>query len=68
MMWGIGGFGVIWMALVWIGIPAAVIWAVRSDRQPSPSGHHAVEILNERFARGEIDHTEYEARRAELIR
>lgn len=68
MMWGIGGMGAIWMALVWIGIPAAVVWTFRSNHQQRPPGQHATEILNERFAQGEIDRTELEARRAELTR
>ncbi len=68
MMWGIGGLGLIWMALLWIGIPAAVIWALRSNQQQQPPRQQAIEILRERFARGEIDSTEFEARRAELTR
>jgi uncharacterized membrane protein len=60
--------GAIWMALLWIGIPAAVIWALRSNNQQQAPRQHAIEILSERFARGEIDRTEFEARRAELTR
>ncbi|HEY5579367.1 MAG TPA: SHOCT domain-containing protein [Acidimicrobiia bacterium] len=69
MMWGAGGFGFLWMALFWIGVILLVVWAVRqfSPRQHEPR-RRALEILEERFARGEIDADEFEARRSELVR
>ena len=67
MMWGLGGFGYVWMLLIWIAIPAAVIRGIR-ESQRNRSQDRAVEILNERFARGEVDRNEYESRRAELTR
>ncbi len=67
MMWGIGGFGYLWMLLIWIAVPTAVIWGLRGPQQDR-SQDRAVEILNERFARGEVDRSEYETRRAELTR
>lgn len=68
MMWGIGGLGYLWMLLFWTAIPAAVIWSLRGPRQQGRTQDKAIEILNERFARGEVDLTEYETRRAELTR
>ncbi len=67
MMWGYGGFGFLWMALFWIGIALLVTWAVRrGDEDRAPAHRRALEILEERFARGEIDAEEFEARRREL--
>lgn len=75
MMWnGVGGWWmVLWMVLFWGGLIVVAIWAVRalsgSGRSPSGGGRKgALEILEERFARGEIDADEFEQRRATLER
>ncbi len=68
MMWGLGGAGYFWMLLVWIAIPATFIWAWRGERRDRRPEDRAIEILNERFASGEVDQTEFEIRRAELTR
>lgn len=69
MMWGFGGFGFIWMALFWIGVILLVVWAVRRpDETTRSSQPSAVEILEERFARGELDADEFTARRQQLVR
>lgn len=74
--WGIAG--VITMALLmilfWGGVVTVILLLVRRSRSDQattgvhPSHHEAERILNERFARGEIDETEYLARRAALRR
>ncbi|HXV70012.1 MAG TPA: SHOCT domain-containing protein [Acidimicrobiia bacterium] len=66
MMWGFGGFGFLWMVLFWVGVILLVVWAVRegSDRGQNPPS--ALSILEERFARGEVDADEFSARRREL--
>jgi putative membrane protein len=46
----------------WIGGP----WQVAAPPPPMAPGRSAVEILKERFARGEIDKNEYEERRRVL--
>lgn len=77
MMWY--GFGswwmLIWMLLFWAGVIALIVWAIRaaSDRpepsRPQPHGQsRALEILEERYARGEIDREEFEERRRALER
>ncbi len=67
MMWGYGGFGFLWMALFWIGIALLVTWAVRrGDEDRAPARRRALDVLEERFARGEIDAEEFEARRRAL--
>jgi putative membrane protein len=73
MMMGMG-FGFLGMLLLW-GIPLALVlggavWLLRQatgarqlsgERQPT-----ARQVLDERFARGEIDRAEHEAIRARL--
>jgi putative membrane protein len=48
------------MALFWASLLAFGVWAVR---RLSRRGGNAERILRERFARGEIDETEYRARK-----
>lgn len=69
MMWGYGNWGFIWMILFWAGVAFLVAWAVlRSDKGEPGTRNRAIEILEERFARGELDKDEFEARRRELVR
>lgn len=66
-MWSYGGVGFLWMGLFWFGVIMLVVWAVRSsDESRSTSQHRARDILAERFARGEIDASEFETRRQQL--
>ena len=68
--WGAGGWlGGLWMVLFWVGVVLLIVWAVRamSTNQP-PAVGSALDILEERFARGEIDATELVERRRELTR
>ncbi|MBK5268733.1 MAG: SHOCT domain-containing protein [Acidimicrobiia bacterium] len=65
MMWGYGGYGVFWMLLFWVGVAFLIAWAVRG-REESNQEHRAIAILEERFARGELEEDEYQARRAQL--
>lgn len=66
-MWHWNGMGVWgWMMMVafWLVVIALVIWAVRSTTgSTSRHGDEALRVLDERFARGEIDQDEYEERR-----
>jgi putative membrane protein len=76
MMWGWGGYGMIFGPLFMILVLAVVIavavllvrwlagpWQGTPQTPPRPT---ALDILNERFARGEIDKQEYEERRRVL--
>ena len=73
MMYGTwdNGWGFVMMLLSFVFIAAIVVGVVllvRSssrDEQPprAPGSDRALEILGERFARGEIDQAEYEERR-----
>lgn len=68
--WGHMFVGSLMMVIFWAVIIAAILlilrWLVgdsrRSDRHVAPR-NNALEILRERFARGEIDKEEYEERR-----
>ena len=74
MMWfGTGGWWMgLWMMAFWVGVVLLVVWGVRAlaDTSSSPPRNRgersASRILEERFARGEIDRQEFEQRRAAL--
>jgi putative membrane protein len=77
MMWGDGGwamffFGPLFMILVIIAVVAGVVLLARGLGgglhlgTPPPPSNRALDILKERFARGEIDGAEYEERRKVL--
>jgi putative membrane protein len=71
MMWGYGGMGMIFMALFWFGVVALVVWGIRSTgdvRVRQDSSTRAIEILEQRYAKGDIDTDEFQQRRAELER
>ena len=71
MMWGFGGLGVLWMVLFWVGLIVLMVWALRrtgEDKTPVGSKNRASEILEERYARGDIDGDEFQARRTDLER
>ena len=63
-------------SLVWIGLLGVGIWAViqwvrggsASPDKPAPHRKTAHELLDDRLARGDIDVTEYQARREALER
>ena len=68
--WGHMIFGSLMMILFWGGIVAVVVLLIRSTRGGStggagtPSlGKSPLDILNKRFARGEIDKEEFEERK-----
>jgi len=60
-------YAALFVLLFWGGLAALAIWAIRQF-SPSKRGNDALSILSERFARGEIDEKEYEARKAVLLR
>lgn len=80
MMWGGGAMGVGWLLMVVtslafllllvVAIVALVRWTGAQGGQPAssaaPAPHTAQEILDARFARGEIDAEEYRARSTAL--
>ena len=75
MGWGTGWAGMIFMILFWILIIVGGIYLVRNlvqnthgdsqNRRLNGSGR-AIDILKERYARGEIDREEFEAKKKDL--
>lgn len=72
---GMGGFGfgwifmILWWALIIVGIVALVKWVMSSGAGGRSSGDgRALDILKERYARGEIDQEEYDKKRRDLER
>lgn len=57
--------GATFVALLAFGIIAAIGWLRRSSREGAPE-EKALAILRERYARGEINREEFEARRRDL--
>jgi putative membrane protein len=71
MMYGLSGWwllGMSMMVLFWVAIILLVIWVVRSlFPREMRSGHdQALETLQQRYAKGEINAAEYEQARARL--
>jgi putative membrane protein len=79
MMWnwmggGFGwGVGMVVMAAFWVIVALAIVWIVRTvwdrpgPREASgPRSETPLEILQRRYARGEIDRAEFEEKRRDL--
>jgi putative membrane protein len=70
-----GGYGFMWFTpILWIVILGLIIWAIvaavgrpgESRSQGSAKTDSALEILKQRYARGEIGKEEYEQKRKDL--
>ena len=77
MMWGDGGwsmffFGPLFMIITLVAVVAAIVFLLRwlggmpASGPHLPMGKTALDILKERFAKGEIDKAEFEERRRVL--
>ena len=71
--WGMGWFGGIFMMIFWVlvlvGLVLLIKWLIQStSRVKSDAGNsnRALEILKERYARGEIDTAEFETMKLAL--
>ena len=76
MMNGFGGhgwgMGMGWWWIIGIIVLIAIIWPVvqginRKNNIPRESEKSALDILKERYARGEIDKQEFEERKRDLM-
>jgi putative membrane protein len=75
MMWGwndAGWAGWLFMSLMmlifWGGLAAIIVWLIRQpQRSAGEAKPSAMSILEERFARGEIDEEEFDTRRNTLL-
>ena len=83
MMWGNGGamdgfsgfgmfLGFIFMLFFMVGSVLLIVWIVRQfapgGTSAATSGSNALEILNERFAKGEISKDEFAEMKKELMK
>jgi putative membrane protein len=71
--WGMGWFGMIFMMIFWVlvivGMVFLIKWLIQTTsmgKAAEQTGSRAVEILKERYARGEIDKVEFEAKKKDL--
>ncbi len=66
-----GGFGFIFMILWWVLIVAGIVALVKwlMDQSRSTNGHEksTLEILKERYAKGEINKKEFEEKKKDLM-
>lgn len=68
-MWGAWGIGMglfmlVFWALVIIGVVLGIRWLVSQGREPRSDS--ALDILRQRYARGEINKEEFEAKKRDL--
>ena len=71
--WGMGWMGGIFMLIFWIlvivGMVFLIKWLIHMSRGHSevrPGSSSALEILRERYARGDIDKAEFEEKKKDL--
>lgn len=71
--WGMGWFGGIFMIVFWILILVGLVFVIKwlfqttsRGRSGSESGSRAIDILKERYARGEISKKEFETMKQDL--
>jgi putative membrane protein len=70
--WGMGWFGSIFMVLFWGAVIVALVLAIRwlwvssAGAHKSESKDSALEILRQRYARGEIGKEEFEEKKRDL--
>lgn len=71
--WGAGwGVGMLVMMTFWVAVLAALVLLIRAFFEPrariagGPTDDSPLDILKKRFARGEIDHDEFEKRKRDI--
>lgn len=65
----LGFFGLMMMILFWTAVLAVIILAIRSlNTKQTPTPPTPLELLERRFAAGEIDRAEFEERKQLLSR
>ena len=74
--WGMGGFGMIFMIIFWglviTGIVFLIRWLMQStagrDQSGVSTGSKAMDILEERYAGGEITRDEFESMKKDILK
>ena len=70
--WGMGWFGIIFMLIFWVmvivGLVSLIKWLIQttSREQSEAGGGRVLDILKERYARGEIDKRKFKEMRKDL--
>jgi putative membrane protein len=61
LMAGMGWLGILTMLLFWVGVLALIVWGLSNlfPTQRLSTETDAVEIVRQRFARGELSREEY---------
>ncbi|PIQ68043.1 MAG: electron transporter RnfE [Candidatus Taylorbacteria bacterium CG11_big_fil_rev_8_21_14_0_20_46_11] len=67
-------FGGLFMVIVWVAVIWLVVWLVRGgscasckrSEHSEPHAKTALDILNERYAKGEIDRKEFEEKKKDV--
>ena len=66
-----GGFGMGFGGILWIAIIALIVFLVwqylKQDKNLGNSKNSPLEILKQRYSKGEIDKEEYEEKKRDLI-
>ena len=73
--WGTGWFGMIFMIIFWgliiFGLVALIRWLIQNTSSKAHSGidtgSKAIDILKERYGRGEINRDEFESMQKDLL-
>ena len=73
--WGMGWFGMIFMFLFWgliiVGLVFLIRWLIQDTGDKGHSGvsmgSNAMDILKERYAKGEINRDEFESMKKDLL-
>jgi len=72
--WGMGWFGSIFMLIFWsliiVGLVLLIKWLIQTTKKGPEAAHtgsRALEILKERYARGEIGKEEFEEKKKDLL-
>jgi putative membrane protein len=73
--WGMGWFGMIFMIIFWglimVGLVSLIRWLIQNTSSKGHSGvsvgPKAIDILKERYAKGEISQDEFETMKKDIL-